>query len=155
MKNYRKTYLILTAMMSITAFSIVARNKQDSLYKNLQVFPKNISEARMNKEMELFSKSLGVDCQYCHVKNENNWDFASDKIGHKKDARAMMIMTNGINSKYFGVDSNSTEPYTVMNCYTCHRGEEFPIIAWDTSGVKSPAKSTSLQTSPWNNYRTN
>lgn len=151
MKKYRKTILILTAMMSVTTFSIVARNKQDSIYKNIQVFPKNISEARMDKEMELFSKSLGVDCQFCHVESNGVWDFASDKNGHKKEARAMMIMTNEINTKYFGVDSASTEPYTVMNCYSCHRGEEYPVIPWDTSGVK--AKPSPIQTSPWNNYR--
>ena len=38
-----------------------------------------------------------------------------------------------------------------MNCYTCHRGEEMPVIPWDTAHIK--AKPIPVQTSPWGNYK--
>ncbi len=151
MKKHRKTILILSLMMSVTTLSILARNKrQDSAYKNIQVFPKDISEKRMDREMELFSKALGVDCGFCHVKQGEVWDFASDSKGHKKEARDMMRLTNDLNARYFGEENEAVGTFSVMNCYTCHRGEEFPTIPWDTAHVKS--KAAAMPISPWGNY---
>lgn len=138
MKN-RKTFLVMTLLFSLTTFSIVARNKKpDNEFKNLKVYPKDIPEARLDADMHLISRSLGVKCGYCHVRgNDGKWDFASDSSHKKEEARDMMRMTNEINEKYFGADLKTAKPADLaMNCYTCHRGEEQPVISWDSASIK-------------------
>ncbi len=151
MKRYRKTIVIMTVLLSITTFSIVARDKkQENEFKNLQVYPKNVSAERLNRDMELFSRALGVDCGYCHP--GGMWtvtDYAADG-GHKEEARTMMRMTNELNEKYFGVDLKKPNPDQVMTCYTCHRGEEYPVIPWDTANVK-PGNVKPMKISPFHN----
>jgi hypothetical protein len=137
MKSYRKTMLVLTLLMSFTTFTIVARNKKpDSEFKNLKVYPQDISKQKLDKDMELFARSLNVKCGYCHVHEGETWDYASDKKHKKEEARDMMRMTKEINEKYFGADSTSKPSDLAMNCYTCHRGEEEPVIQWDTINIK-------------------
>ena len=58
-----------------------------SPYKNLKVFPQDITRAQLLSNMKLFSQSLGVRCTYCHVGTEgqplSTFDFASDAKEHK------------------------------------------------------------------------
>ena len=151
MLRYKKTFTILVFLLSITTLNIVARNKKtDNNFKNLQVYPKDISEERLDADMHLFSRSLGVKCGYCHLKTDDKWDFASDSLHKKEEARSMMRMTNELNEKYFGADLKTAKPTDLaMNCFTCHRGEEHPVVPWDTANVK-PAQT--LQISPWQKY---
>jgi hypothetical protein len=149
MRKYRKTLLIMSIFLCISTLNIIARNKkQDPEFKNLQVYPKDISSERLDADMHLFSRSLGVRCGYCHVKNGEKWDFASDSLHKKEEARSMMRMTNDLNEKYFGADLKTAKPSDLaMNCYTCHRGEEHPVIPWDTVNVKP----VPIRISPWGN----
>lgn len=150
MKSYRKTMLVLTILLSITTFSIIARDKKpDNEYKNLKVYPKNISTAKLDRDMELFSRSLNVECSYCHVREGENWDYASDKKHKKEEARDMMRMTRDINEKYFGADSTSKPSDLAMNCFTCHRGEEEPFISWDTTSIKKQLPAINR----WDSYK--
>jgi hypothetical protein len=149
MRKYRKTLLIMSIFLCISTLNIIARNKkQDPEFKNLKVYPKDISSERLDADMHLFSRSLGVRCGYCHVKNGEKWDFASDSLHKKEEARSMMRMTNDLNEKYFGADLKTAKPSDLaMNCYTCHRGEEHPVIPWDTVNVKP----VPIRISPWGN----
>src|SRR4051794_28316130 len=51
-------------------------------FKNLKVFPKDISRADLIANMKFFAQSLGVRCTFCHVGEEgqplSTFDFASD-----------------------------------------------------------------------------
>ncbi|MES2647175.1 MAG: c-type cytochrome [Bacteroidota bacterium] len=146
----KKTVLIMGLLLCVTTLNIVARNKKPAEeFKNLKVYPKDISEARLDADMHLFSRSLGVKCGYCHIKEEGKWNFASDSLHKKEEARAMMRMTNDLNEKYFGADLKTAKPTDLaMNCYTCHRGEEHPVVPWDTINVKP----VQAPISPWNKY---
>jgi len=88
-------------------------------FKNLKVFPKDISRADLLTNMKLFSQSLGVRCTYCHVGEEgkplSTFDFASDAKDKKLTARAMLLMAHRINSQDFNGQMKVT-------CFTCHRG---------------------------------
>ena len=131
--------LVMTLLFSFTTFTIVARNKKpDNEYKNLKVYPKDIAPAKLDRDMELFTRSLNVECGYCHEGQGNTWDYASDKKPKKEEARDMMRMTKEINQKYFGADSTTKASDLAMNCFTCHRGEEQPFISWDTVNIKKP-----------------
>lgn len=140
----------MTILLSFTTFSILARNKKpENEYKNLKVYPKDISPEKLDKDMELFSRSLNVECGYCHVGDGNNWDYASDKKHKKEEARDMMRMTKEINEKYFGADSASKPSDLAMNCFTCHRGEEEPVISWDTTTIRRHP----VTPSAWDRYK--
>jgi len=149
MKKYRKTILIMTVLLGVTTLNIVARNKNKANeFKNLQVYPKDIAPEKLDYDMDLFARALGVECNYCHVQNGDDWDYATDTKGHKKEARDMMRMTNDLNEKYFGADLKTAKPSDLaMNCFTCHRGEEHPVIPWDTINVKP----MQIPISPWKN----
>src|SRR5689334_9343871 len=60
-------------------------------FKNLKVFPKDISRADLLFNMKFFSQSLGVRCTFCHVGEEgkplSTVDFASDAKAKKLTAR--------------------------------------------------------------------
>lgn len=101
-------------------------------FKNLKVLPKNITHDQLEKVMHEWSGSLGVHCDFCHVKNADGkgLDFASDGKAEKNMAREMYEMMNGINKKYFEAKKDSTGMVmtTGVNCYTCHRGVAHPEV---------------------------
>ncbi len=97
-------------------------------FKNLKVFPKDISRADLLASMKFFSQSLGVRCTYCHVGTEgqplSTFEFASDAKDHKNTARAMMAMVAMINEK--ALPAATGLPDAKVTCFTCHRGSTKP-----------------------------
>ena len=87
-------------------------------WKNLQVLPKDIPKDKLKAIMKANSKSLGVECDFCHEMPN------PEKETKKKIvAREMMKMTAEINAKYLkGQELHVT-------CATCHRGKEKPEVA--------------------------
>jgi Photosynthetic reaction centre cytochrome C subunit len=83
---------------------------------NLKVLPKSWSTARVQDFMKKqVTRGLGVKCGHCHVKG----DYAADGNEHKKAARSMMQMTDGLNRQFF-----NGKP--TLSCFTCHKGQEKP-----------------------------
>src|ERR1700749_2691768 len=78
--------VVLGAMTSMTP-----KKPQDEGFKNLKVLPKNISGDNLHKVMEEWEHSLGVHCNFCHVRNEETkkMDWASDAKPEKEMARDM------------------------------------------------------------------
>lgn len=80
--------------------------------KNLKILqPEHLMET-----MRAFTVSLGVKCDFCHVKG----DFASDEKHTKEIARHMLTMTHEINGHF-------PDGKMHVTCYTCHRGAEEPL----------------------------
>ena len=98
-------------------------------YKNLKVFPQDITRPQLLSNMKLFSQSLGVRCTYCHVGQEgaplSTLDFASDAKEHKVIARDMLRMAHRLNTDLPGI---SGDPSARITCFTCHRGSEKPAV---------------------------
>jgi photosynthetic reaction center cytochrome c subunit len=125
--------IVIGSLCGIVIVLSAAANKgtpPDDRYKNLQVLPKDISEAQMNKIMlSEFSDGLGVSCGFCHAANEegDGLDFVSDAKPEKLIARQMLRMTLAINHDYFKIDSAMlATPNIIVTCNTCHKGESFP-----------------------------
>lgn len=120
--------------MSLVGLLLITLTAANPLPKrNLRVLPKNISDTELESIMKQFNKSLGVACNFCHVRVHNQTDslnYASDKDPMKTTARKMMRMTIDINRKNFWNDKKK-KPHELneVTCYTCHRGE-----AWIESG---------------------
>lgn len=105
-----KKVLVLLAVICFAASAFAA-------YKNLQVFPKNISQGDLGAKMKAISAALGVQCSHCH--DMSAFDKDTDK---KKVARYMLKMTGEINAKYSG-DFPSKKK---IGCITCHNGQKTP-----------------------------
>ena len=109
-------------------------------FKNLQVFPKDITREQLTSNMKLFAQSLGVRCVHCHVGEEgkplSTFDFASDAKKEKQIARKMLTMVHRINSEDFGVKDFKDVKVT---CFTCHRGATKPLTALPPAPPPPPA----------------
>jgi cytochrome c553 len=125
-----KKSLLVTMGLAAAIFVSLAFTKDDPIYKNLKILPKNITKQQMDSVMHHFSLSLGVRCNFCHMRNDSTktWDFASDENKHKLVARDMMRMMDKINDKYFDMTSGKKDLDTklMVTCYTCHHGATDP-----------------------------
>lgn len=81
--------------------------------KNIQVL-KGLPADRLTPIMFAFKAALGVDCTYCHIKDQ--WE--KDDKPAKQIARKMIGMTRDANAKLGGASR--------VTCYTCHRGQARP-----------------------------
>ena len=126
---------ITTGLFGVMALSIAASMPQQPeppKLVNLKVFPKNIPYRFLDHTMDIWSASLGVRCNFCHVRDAqtNRMDFASDAKPEKKMAREMYKMTAKINIKYFKgtKDSLGMVLTSGINCYSCHKGISHPEV---------------------------
>lgn len=87
--------------------------------KNILVL-KEFPDSQLIPMMNLMGASLGVRCNFCHVNNAGQWDFASDDKPEKKTAREMISMTLSVNKSTF---NGRTE----VGCFTCHGGRTNPV----------------------------
>jgi Photosynthetic reaction centre cytochrome C subunit len=79
-------------------------------HKNLKV----LKDDEVRPAMMLFTRSLGVRCDYCHVQ-----DRSSDENPKKVTARMMITMAHDINARF-------PDGKVYVTCYTCHRGKAMP-----------------------------
>ncbi|HEX5732593.1 MAG TPA: photosynthetic reaction center cytochrome c subunit family protein [Blastocatellia bacterium] len=87
--------------------------RTEQKYKNIQVL-KGLPASRLEPIMFAFKNSLGVDCTYCHVKDQ----FEKDDKPAKQMGRKMIGLTRDWNAKLGGS--------TRVTCNTCHRGQPRP-----------------------------
>jgi hypothetical protein len=124
----KRPILVIATLVIIVIISVAFSAPPEVRYKNLKVLPKNTTKAQLDTIMSHFSRSLGVRCNNCHVRQndaQRTWDFANDSLENKKVAREMMRMTNKINKKNFKAAVNK-KGLPVVTCFTCHRGQEHP-----------------------------
>ena len=120
----------LAAVATAQTTPAPAANPLAPPYKNLQVFPKTITQPELVGNMKGFAQALGVRCTHCHVGTEgqplSTFDFASDAKPAKATSRKMLAMVHRINEQDFGVKEFKDVKVT---CYTCHRGSTKPLTA--------------------------
>lgn len=126
-----RSFLVIAGFVIFVSVSL-AFTKDEPIYKNLKVLPRNITREQMDSVMHHFTGSLNVRCSFCHVRNDSTdkWDFPSDANPHKNKAREMLKMTNKINDKYFDVTGGKRTISTqlMVTCYTCHHGSTDPAV---------------------------
>lgn len=87
--------------------------RAEQKYKNIQLL-RGIPSDRLMKVMFAFKASLGVECTYCHIKDQ----FEKDDKPTKQTARKMIQLVRDTNGK-LGATGRVT-------CFTCHRGQTRP-----------------------------
>ena len=145
----KKSFFVIIACIACVLMFQAFTTSNEPRFKNLKVLPQDITKDDLDTVMHHFTASLGVKCNYCHVRNEaiKKMDFASDDKPEKLIARRMMLMAIDINTKYFKdieeemskeADHDMAEQSIHLNndsvknmlsyvtCYTCHRGDAHP-----------------------------
>jgi hypothetical protein len=97
----------------------------EQVRKNIQVL-KGPPDSQLFLLMNFVGDSLGVNCDYCHVKGEKNsqtgedtWLWEREDKKEKAVGRDMMRMVLELNRTTFNRE-------VVVTCYTCHRGSTRP-----------------------------
>jgi hypothetical protein len=97
----------------------------EQVRKNIQVL-KGLPDSQLFLAMNFVGDSLGVNCDYCHVRGEQNpqtgefnWLWEKDDKPMKLMGREQMRMTLDLNRANF-------KGAPVVTCYTCHRGNTRP-----------------------------
>jgi outer membrane lipoprotein-sorting protein len=91
----------------------------EQVQKNIKVLT-GMPESQLIPVMNFFAASMGRRCNYCHVNNQGQWDYASDAKPEKASAREMVKLVMDINKT---TDRLKLDP---VSCYTCHRGRTSP-----------------------------
>jgi len=131
-KKFIVTLGLLSAVILVSTTAMKQGADEVKKFKNLKVLPKNISEKQLDAVMDNWKLSLGVQCGFCHSRNEETkkMDFALDGKPEKEMARQMYRMTANINKKYFkaGKDSLGMVMEMGVNCNMCHKGGAHPEV---------------------------
>jgi hypothetical protein len=90
----------------------------EQVQKNIKVLT-GLPQWQLIPVMNYIAASMGRRCNFCHVNNNGQWDYASDEKQEKNTAREMIKMTLDLNKTSF---KGNLE----VSCYTCHRGADHP-----------------------------
>ena len=105
------------------------------VFQNIQVL-KDVPASQLGLAMEFMAASLGVGCDFCHTAA-----LESDEKSTKLTTRKMIVMTADINKQSFS-------GFSVVNCYTCHRGRTEPGAIPDIDDSTLQPKADSPDPSP-------
>jgi photosynthetic reaction center cytochrome c subunit len=90
----------------------------EQVQKNIKVLT-GLPQSQLIPVMNYMASSLGRRCNYCHVNNNGQWDYASDEKPEKSTAREMIKLVLDVNK-------NTFKGNVEVGCYTCHRGRNSP-----------------------------
>ncbi|HEY2548364.1 MAG TPA: c-type cytochrome, partial [Candidatus Acidoferrum sp.] len=88
-------------------------------FKNIKVL-KGVPAEQIFPAMQFITASLGVECEYCHVRGDHGLEFEKDDKKTKVTARKMMEMM-------FTINKDNFEGHRDVTCYSCHRGAADPV----------------------------
>jgi len=91
----------------------------EQVEKNIKVLT-GMPQSQLIPVMNFFAASMGRRCNFCHVNNQGQWDYASDAKPEKAAAREMIKLVMDINKT---TERLKLDP---VSCYTCHRGRTSP-----------------------------
>ncbi len=91
---------------------------QEGREKNIKLLG-DLPASQFIPVMNYFASSMGRRCNFCHVNNNGQWDYAADTKPEKNTAREMIRMVLDVNK-------NTFKGNTTVGCYTCHRGRNQP-----------------------------
>lgn len=103
-------------------------------FKNLKVFPKEMSRQQLMGIMNGWTRALGVKCDHCHGD-----DKSTDEKPEKDVARAMVKMMQNLRAN--ATDFLPDNRVAKVSCWTCHRGSakiELPAPPTPPQGQGAP-----------------
>lgn len=118
-------------LVSASAATARAQGGQQQPYENLKYFSKDTPRDSLLGIMQGFAYALGVDCQYCHVSEQQangrqRLRPGPDDKREKRTARYMLTMVDTINRVALAKLPERQHADVQVNCVTCHRGSPIP-----------------------------
>jgi photosynthetic reaction center cytochrome c subunit len=114
--NLAWTYALFLCGFGLRDIPVKAQEKaMQPRFKNLQVL-KDVPPDQLIPAMQFITASLGVECEFCHVRDA----FEKDDKQSKQTARRMIQMM-------FAINANQFQGQRAVTCYTCHRGSAKPV----------------------------
>jgi photosynthetic reaction center cytochrome c subunit len=110
--------LAARAQTGVTHGSAAAQLAEEK-FKNIKVL-KGLPADQVLPAMQFITISLGVECEYCHVREAKGLVFDKDDKKPKETARKMMQMM-------FAINKDNFDGKREVTCYSCHRGAADPI----------------------------
>jgi photosynthetic reaction center cytochrome c subunit len=105
-------------------------------FKNIKVL-KGIPAEQVIPAMQFMTASLGVECEYCHVRQGKEMAFDKDEKKPKVAARKMIQMM-------FAINKDNFEGKREVTCFSCHRGAAdpvgIPMVASEDAAPESAAE---------------
>ncbi len=128
--NRHNTIFVLCGLALSASLALAAAKAQfgaapqspklaEEQFKNIKVL-KGVPADQIFPSMQFITASLGVECEYCHVRGDKGLEFEKDDKKNKVTARKMMEMMFAINKENF-------EGHRDVTCYSCHRGAANPV----------------------------
>ena len=119
--------LALSTVLAIAAARAQSNPRQtpahpklaEEQFKNIQAL-KGVPADLVFPSMQFITSSLGVECEYCHVRGDKGLEFDKDDKKTKVTARKMMQMM-------FAINKDNFEGHREVTCYSCHRGAADPV----------------------------
>ena len=108
-----------SAVVPVTKAQAPQEKTVEQVEKNIKVLT-GMPRSQLIPVMNFFAASMGRRCNYCHVNNQGQWDYASDAKPEKTSAREMVKLVMDINKT---TERLKLDP---VSCYTCHRGRTSP-----------------------------
>jgi photosynthetic reaction center cytochrome c subunit len=133
-RNHRNIFFVLSGLALAAGLAITGARAQsngggatdapapklaEDQFKNIKVL-KGVPADQIFPAMQFITASLGVECEYCHVRGERGLEFDKDDKKPKQTARKMMEMM-------FAINKDSFEGHREVTCYSCHRGAADPV----------------------------
>jgi photosynthetic reaction center cytochrome c subunit len=151
----QKLFAVILSLVSSAGLAILGAHAQSSAthapsapklaeeqFKNIQVL-KGVPADQILPAMQFITSSLGVECEYCHVREAHELAFDKDDKKPKVTARKMMQMVFALNKENF-------EGKRKVTCYSCHRGAAnpatTPIVAKEELQPQAGAEKLSTST---------
>jgi hypothetical protein len=163
MNRFLRSSLVVVCLAPLSAYFVLAQDAPSAAPAtqttrpprgprpkptNIKALPANITGDDLIKLMHQYEGDLGVECEFCHARNPETKrnDFPSDANPVKETARAMIRMTDDLNTKFLAQLSGrkTTDPIT---CGTCHQGMAHPAVFVpkpQNHGNQPPVAATSL-----------
>ncbi len=130
--NRRNVTIVLCGLALSTGLAIAGAKAQsnppqspaapklaEEEFKNIQAL-KGAPADLVRPSMQFITASLGVECEYCHVRGDHGMEFDKDDKKTKVTARKMMKMM-------FAINKDNFEGHREVTCYSCHRGAAEPV----------------------------
>jgi outer membrane lipoprotein-sorting protein len=107
----------------------------EQVRKNIQVL-KGLPDSQLFLVMNFVGDSLGVHCDYCHVKGAKNPQTGDDTWLWEKDDKREKLVGRDMMRMVLDLNRNKFNREAVVTCYTCHRGSTrpermAPLPPWD------------------------
>src|SRR5262245_8403046 len=121
-KDFAPLYAALGMPQATQTPTAAAQEKtvaQEGREKNVKLLG-DLSTSQFIPVMNFFAASMGRRCNFCHVNNQGQWDYASDAKPEKNTAREMIKLVMDTNNR---LTQLKLDP---ISCYTCHRGRNSP-----------------------------